>query len=402
MGETSCSSGSKKPERHDPTGKVALKMRCRQAKKLLSPYIDDELRDEVRSSLEKHLESCDACRAELDALKKISRGLKELYQQVKAPPGFVDSVMKCIEELEEGKSPRRLPVVSPSYITRWRLVALVAVIAVGMGLGALQYGRANTGSLTAWRNSGSPPVPGTVVVTESGDGVPAAGEKMSGGEQEQAAAMPGNSGMGKKVPDGDRPGTEEKQVKTRPETPAPNSERSTGDSPLGNTAAEQQPRVVGNTDTRVAAGQENGSQPRVFLSRGRHIRTTMVKVEVDNLPYAKEVVAVLAEKAGAERTGEVWVYQQEEAILRAVLPTGSTGQFLEKVLKLGKEVDRDSGTVDITDEFNRKTVEYQELLGKKDSESQALVKALERQLQDLDRETLEAGKEVVNVWLKLR
>ncbi|WP_156272406.1 zf-HC2 domain-containing protein [Neomoorella glycerini] len=377
-------------------------MRCRQAKKLLSPYIDDELRDEVRSSLEKHLESCEACRAELEALKKISRGLKELYRQVKAPPGFVDSVMKCIEELEEGKSPRRLPVVSPSYITRWRLVALVAVIVVGVGLGVLQYGRANTGSLTVWRDSGSPPVPGTVVVAESGDGVPAAGEKMSDGEQEQAAATPGNSGAGKKVPDGYRPGAGEKQVKTRPGTPAPNSERSAGDSPPGNTAAEQHPRVQGNTDTRVAAGQENGSQQKVFLSRSRHIRTTMVKVEVDNLPYAKEVVAVLAEKAGAVRPREVWVYQQEEAILRAVLPTGSTDQFLEKIARLGHEFKFERETVDITAEFDRNLLEYQRLAGKQDSESQALAKALERQLQDLDRETLEAGKEVVNVWLKLR
>lgn len=372
-------------------------MRCRQARKMLSPYIDDELSDAERAALEEHLNSCEACRSELEALKRISEGLKEIYQEVKAPPDFVDKVMKHIQELEEGKSSRLFQDDLPGYQNRWLRVGLVAVLTVGMGLGILQYGRTHAGNTQMWPSSYKLATPGTEVMAEKDEGGSSGSqvsevEKVQVPNKDESTGKPGHASV-----EGEPSGIE-KQGTVQGRTPATVEEKKPG-----NATAGQELREQAKTDTRVAAAQDTGTyEPKAFLSRSRHVRTTMVKVVVDNLPYAKEVVAVLAEKAGAERPREVWVYQQEETILRVVLPTGSTAQFLEKVGKLGKEVDREKETVDVTAEFDRKLLEYQELAGKQDTESLVRAKALERQLEDLDRETLEAGKEVVNVWLKLR
>ncbi|MGI9951973.1 zf-HC2 domain-containing protein [Moorellaceae bacterium AZ2] len=371
-------------------------MKCRQAKKLLSPYIDNELSDAERAALEEHLNCCDACRLELEALKRISEGLKEIYQEVKAPPDFVDKVMKRIQELEEEKNSRLFQDKLPGYLSRWLKLAVAVGLAVGVGLGALQYGRYHNGGPAVWPGYSIPAAPETYVIAEKDQG--AVPETQAGeNEKDRATNENGDTDTVEQVPVEGEAGRVEKQEEGKRRIPAPLEEKKSGSVTAG-----QELREQAKTGTRLAASQEAGSQHKVFLSRSRHVRTTMLKLEVDNLPYAKEVVAVLAEKAGAGRPREMWVYQQEETILRVVLPVDSAGQFLEKVAGLGREVHLERETVDVTGEFDRKLLEYQELTGKQDSEVQALAKALERELEDLDRETLEAGREVVNVWLKLR
>ncbi|MGB9662937.1 MAG: hypothetical protein ACPL5F_13150, partial [Moorellaceae bacterium] len=227
-----------------------------------------------------------------------------------------------------------------------------------------------------------------------------AGEQVAGGENEEAARTPGSGNAVEPAPGSDRTGAQEKQAGDQ--TGHGVTTGATTEKKSQSTAPDQGPQQQPPAATRVASGEAAVAQPKVFLSKTRHVRTTMIKVEVDNLAYAKEVVAALATNAGADKPREVWVYQQEEAILRVVLPTGSAAQFLEKVALVGKKLDLEKDTADITAEFDRKLLEYQELAGKSDGQSQAYARALEQQLEDLDRETLEAGKEVVNVWLKLR
>lgn len=53
-------------------------MKCAQIKKLLSPYLENELSREKKAEVEAHLKICLGCAAELDNLKKVSLLLSSL------------------------------------------------------------------------------------------------------------------------------------------------------------------------------------------------------------------------------------------------------------------------------------------------------------------------------------
>ncbi|MGI9952060.1 zf-HC2 domain-containing protein [Moorellaceae bacterium AZ2] len=372
-------------------------MKCRQAKKILSPYIDGELSEAERAALEEHLGSCEACRSEVEALKNISEDLKGIYQEVKAPPDFVDKVMKRIQELEEGKSSRLFQDALPGRPKRWLRVALVGVLVAGVGLGALQYGRTHVGGPLVGAGSYKPATPGTGVIAEKDEGVLPATE-VSEGEKAQAPDKDGSTGKVGQPPAQGEGGKAAKEETVQDRTPATVEEKKPGNASPGQGTGEQ-----AKTGTQVAAGRDTGSdQPRAFLSRRRHVRTTWVKVEVDDLASAKVAVAAAAARAGASGLTELWNYQGKETILKGVLPSGAAGEFLDRVAALGTVLEHKQETQDIRAEFDNKVLEYQVLAAKADEESRAMARALERHLEELDGQTLEAGKEVVNVWLKVR
>ena len=51
---------------------------CDDISERLSEYVDDVLSPEEKKDFEKHLKSCQACRAELDALKCLIKEIKQL------------------------------------------------------------------------------------------------------------------------------------------------------------------------------------------------------------------------------------------------------------------------------------------------------------------------------------
>ncbi len=53
-------------------------MKCTQIKKLLSPYLENELSQKKKAEVEAHLEICPSCTSELDHLKKVSLLLSSL------------------------------------------------------------------------------------------------------------------------------------------------------------------------------------------------------------------------------------------------------------------------------------------------------------------------------------
>lgn len=372
-------------------------MKCRQAKKLLSPYIDDELSAAERTALEEHLESCVACRLELGELEKISLGLKEIYQQVEVPPGLVDSVMLRLRKLEEDQSSLPLGYNLVVRLGRWRRAAVAAAVAAAVGLGALQYGPAAKAYL--WGAVASAPAPPDTAVIAQNDKPAPAGEKVAGGENEGAARTPGSGNTVEAAPGSDRAGAQEKQAGDQ--TGRAGTAGAAAEKKSQSTAPDQEPQQQPPTDTRVASGEAAVAQPKVFLSKTRHVRTTMIKVEVDDLTAAKVGVAAAAAKSGATGLTELWVYQDKEIMLKVVLPSATCEEFLDIVAASGKLLERKQEIWDITTEFNNKVMDYQVFVAKKDEESQAVARALERHLEELDGETLEVGKEVVNVWLKL-
>jgi anti-sigma factor (TIGR02949 family) len=70
-------------------------MRCSQAGKHLSPYIDGELETEEIIRLEAHLAKCDQCSGKLDEIKRL-HGLFMQVERFSAPPGFRARVMERV------------------------------------------------------------------------------------------------------------------------------------------------------------------------------------------------------------------------------------------------------------------------------------------------------------------
>ena len=70
-------------------------MKCSKAHKLISPYIDSELSEKERKSVENHLNVCPRCRAEFEEMRG-SGYLLPNTEKFKAPYGFSTRVMANI------------------------------------------------------------------------------------------------------------------------------------------------------------------------------------------------------------------------------------------------------------------------------------------------------------------
>lgn len=68
-------------------------MRCSQAGKYFSPYLDGELGTTETAQLETHLEHCDGCSGELDEIKRL-HGMFIQVERFSVPPGFSARVME--------------------------------------------------------------------------------------------------------------------------------------------------------------------------------------------------------------------------------------------------------------------------------------------------------------------
>ncbi|MCR4419404.1 MAG: anti-sigma factor [Clostridia bacterium] len=373
-------------------------MKCRKARQLLSPYIDGELAPQEQAALEEHLAACEACRAELEELRAVSDVLGEIFCRLEPPPGLLERTLNRIRELEAAGEIERLR--RQDRRARWRRVTVGVGLAAGIGLAALQIGRAGVAPVP------QPPAP---VAVAPGPGITA--EDPAEVPKEQAPA-PAPQVAAEHRADGGR--------KVAPEvmSAAPESEAGRTEGAESNPSATVRPaRVAAQAaqpaptkerkapaagESRVALADGAPGPSRTFLSHGRHVRTTVLRLAVADLEAARLAVAAAAIEARAAAVEEAWSYQQEQLMLRVVLPVTGAARFVAGVSGLGEVLGRSTETADVTAEFERRLAEYRELSAKSDPESQALAKAAEKVLEALDRESLEAGREVVNVWLALR
>lgn len=77
---------------------------CTEIAPLLSGFFDGELTEEVRAEVAAHLESCEACRAQLADYAAMSAALTEAFPEVEAPEGFASDVMARVRAERGGKS----------------------------------------------------------------------------------------------------------------------------------------------------------------------------------------------------------------------------------------------------------------------------------------------------------
>lgn len=82
-------------------------MNCKECNELLSNYLDEEVRPELKVKIDNHLETCEKCHTEYEELKIVKDLLKELPMK-KLPEGFEAELHeKLIEASEELKNKKK-------------------------------------------------------------------------------------------------------------------------------------------------------------------------------------------------------------------------------------------------------------------------------------------------------
>ena len=99
-------------------------MNCEQMRNLLDEYVDGELSAEGRRAVERHLAGCEACRAELEALKKTAALVGSL-PKVNAPEGLARGVEAAL-----ASSARRKRAVLVRWVGGWGSLAAAAATLV--------------------------------------------------------------------------------------------------------------------------------------------------------------------------------------------------------------------------------------------------------------------------------
>ncbi len=82
-------------------------MTCDRIHEILNEYLDGELPDGPRRSVDEHLAGCAACRAELDALKETARLVGSL-PRVSAPHGLAEAIVSEVEQSVRSRQAGRL------------------------------------------------------------------------------------------------------------------------------------------------------------------------------------------------------------------------------------------------------------------------------------------------------
>ena len=93
-------------------------MNCKKIKKLLQLYIDNTLTFGEKQLVEKHLEKCSKCRAELKSLSTMVR-LIESFPEVSTSPNFTENLMSKISQIEEKERERIIPAWQISLKNLW-------------------------------------------------------------------------------------------------------------------------------------------------------------------------------------------------------------------------------------------------------------------------------------------
>ncbi|MHC2995209.1 MAG: zf-HC2 domain-containing protein [Candidatus Atribacteria bacterium] len=93
-------------------------MNCKKIKKLLQLYIDNTLTFGEKQIVEKHLEKCSACRAELKSFSSALRVVESL-PEVSAPANFTEKLMTNISQIKEKERERIIPAWQISLKNLW-------------------------------------------------------------------------------------------------------------------------------------------------------------------------------------------------------------------------------------------------------------------------------------------
>jgi anti-sigma factor RsiW len=109
-------------------------MSCRNVVSRLNAYLDGELSGRDRERVEQHLGECGRCREALERLRAVADALAQLPTPPAVREGFANRVLARVRLRAE---PQPVVVQLWRSFSPARRVAAAAVLALGIGLGAL-------------------------------------------------------------------------------------------------------------------------------------------------------------------------------------------------------------------------------------------------------------------------
>jgi anti-sigma factor RsiW len=114
-------------------------MICRDVREMADSFLSEELLTETNHEILRHLETCAACRADLEARRTLRASLRAAFERSSdlAPdPAFTVNLRDRLHQASQSTRPRRAAV----WRGWWALAAAV-LLAVGVGGGAWMRGR---------------------------------------------------------------------------------------------------------------------------------------------------------------------------------------------------------------------------------------------------------------------
>lgn len=152
----------------------------REYQKLLGAYVLSAVTPEERRTIDRHLDTCERCRNELNALRTAAAALPLTVEERVPPPGLRSAILDAVADERQTAAqqmPAPAPVAPPRSIgtgnRRWQTFAPWAAAAV---LLVLSLG------LLAWnfslRDEGGPPEPMTIAFEPMADDVDAGATAM--------------------------------------------------------------------------------------------------------------------------------------------------------------------------------------------------------------------------------
>ncbi|MDQ0285059.1 hypothetical protein J2Z49_000149 [Desulfofundulus luciae] len=171
--------------------------------------------------------------------------------------------------------------------------------------------------------------------------------------------------------------------------------------------SKQRVAIAANTGQPVInkTGTGTSIEPRVFLNQTRTIESTLLKVQVADLQAAKKTLLAAAGDSSCQSFGRQRVDGHTVEILRFVVPVEQAGPFTATASGLGRVMDRQQQSQDISQQFASTLDRYQALIAKRNQMTEeADIAALDREIKSLEQQLAawdqEAGRQVVVVWLQ--
>jgi anti-sigma factor RsiW len=120
-------------------------MKCSRVRKMISPYLDDELNPEDKRVYTVHVQECVACREEMEDIRSV-HNLFASAEHYSAPLGFATRVIANLEETEETAYSRlwRFLTARPFFLRTVEVAFALVVIMVGAISGNLLVGDRTT------------------------------------------------------------------------------------------------------------------------------------------------------------------------------------------------------------------------------------------------------------------
>lgn len=349
-------------------------MNCREARELISPWIDGMLTETEEKAFSAHMERCGLCQAEAEELRRVLAVLKEsAAKPIIPPPGFADSVMKRLREEEKVVPyPRRVLGVP------LKTAAMAASLFFLLGMNGLlvrnylagKYSHLVPGQVSDQNGTGELEAPVTLVepeVTDAEDPGPA--ETMT--ELPEVAGPQDSPAPESTVPEP----VEIVQVVAEPEPgpPAPVEELEPvpGPEPVLPEGSIDYPVIVASSseyrtqDPYLALSQLSIPEKEVFSPEPRTLHNIKLRLKVQRVGHASNLLADAAGRLGAVKIMEDVLFRDDARLVKVFrydVPRENVNAFLNEVYTTGKLLSEVKSRGDVTEEYNKKLEFYNELL----------------------------------------